>query len=245
MGNGVDLVVIAAHPDDAELAVGGILLTAKAKGHRTAVIDLTRGELSSRGDLRTREEETARATEILGLDRRVQLDLGDGAVRDTPEARERLAQVLRELAPRIYLAPWKDDLHPDHAGAGRLAAATWYLCGVRKFAGESTPPHRPEMFGYYMCHTPFDVSAVIDVSAVWERRMEAARAYASQFHQEGVEGAATKIAQPHFFAAVEGRAREYGLLVGAELGEPIRWEHPPRIDDPVTFFASRDDGSSR
>ena len=236
MTSPVDLVVIAAHPDDAELSVGGTLLVAKQLGHRTAVIDLTRGELSSRGDVETRSRETEQASQILELDARMNLELPDGAVNDTPEARARLADVIRLLRPAVVLAPWKDDLHPDHAGAGLLAERTQYLCGVARFA-PGREPFRPGLLAYYMCHTPFEVSAVIDVSGVWERRQEAVAAFASQFHQPGVEGPATKISRPDFMASVEGRARHYGLLVGAELGEPIRWQMPPRITDPVGFIA--------
>ncbi|MGE3164223.1 MAG: bacillithiol biosynthesis deacetylase BshB1 [Planctomycetota bacterium] len=226
----VDLLVVGAHPDDAELAVGGTLLRAKREGLRTAVVDLTRGELSSRGDLVTRAAETRRATEILALDHRENLELPDGAVRDSDPARARLADAIRRLRPRFVLAPWKEDLHPDHAGAGWLTERTWYLCGVGKFAA-GTEPFRPRGLGFYMCHTPFAATAVVDVTSVWERKLEAVRCYASQFGEAlGAPPVAglppTKISQPHFLAAIEGRARDHGLLAGCVFGEPLRWEYP-------------------
>ena len=230
--NPVDLLVIAAHPDDAELSVGGTLLVAADLGYRTAVIDLTRGELSSRGDLETRAQETARASEILDLAHRENLDLADGRVRDDHVARERLADAVRRLRPTTVLAPWKEDLHPDHAGAGLLVERTWYLLGVGKFAvGEA--PYRPPLLAYYMLHTPFVPSVVIDITDAFERKCDAVRAYGSQLHAEGSTQPRTRISEPHFLAGLEGRARDYGLMVGCEFGEPLRWEWPPRIADPV------------
>ncbi len=232
----VDLLVIAAHPDDAEISIGGTLLVAKDLGYRTGVLELTRGELSTRGELDTRAAETARATELLGLDHRENLDLGDGGVGDDPVARVRLVDAIRRLRPPVVLAPWKGDLHPDHAGAGELVSRAWYLCGVAKFAGEGNP-FRPRLVGYYMLHTPFRPSAVIDVTSVWKRKLEAIAAFGSQFHRAGDPGPTTKISQPHFLEALAGRAREYGLLAGCEYGEPILWEYPPLLGDPVRLTA--------
>lgn len=237
----IDLLVIAAHPDDAELAVGGTLLLAKQQGLRTAVVDLTRGELSSRGDLATRARETQRASELLELDHRENLGLADGHVRDSDDARVKLADVVRRLRPKFMLAPWKEDLHPDHAGAGWLAERTWYLCGVGRFA-PGAAPYRPGGLGFYMCHTPFAASAVVDVTSVWDRKLEVIRCYASQFG-EALGGAVaaglprTKISQPHFLAAIEGRARDHGLLAGCVFGEPLRWEYPVLLRDLGESFA--------
>jgi len=232
----VDLLAIAAHPDDAELAIGGTLLVAKERGLRTAVVDLTRGELSSRGDPETRLAETAAATALLALDHRENLDLGDGTIRDRDDARIALVGVIRRLRPRVVLAPWRDDLHPDHAGAGELAYRSFYLTGIRLFAPASAPAYRPAMLGYYMGHTPFEPSIVVDISAVWERKLELVRAYGSQFHRPGVSGPPTKISRPDFVAFLEGRAREHGLRAGVTFGEPIRWQDPPAVADPVSWI---------
>ncbi|MCI0652479.1 MAG: bacillithiol biosynthesis deacetylase BshB1 [Planctomycetes bacterium] len=230
----IDLLVVAAHPDDAELGIGGTLLVAKRLGYRTGIIDLSRGELSSRGDPATRAAETEAASRLLELDHRENFGLPDGAIRDDDRARALLAGAIRRLRPRVLLAPWREDLHADHAGAGLLVERTHYLGGAGKFApgGE---PHRAHVVGYYMHHTPFVPSIVIDITAVWQRRLEVMRAYRSQFHQEGVSGPATKISQPHFPLALEGRARHYGFMAGCEFGEPIRWELPPLVADPVSL----------
>ena len=238
--NGIDLAVIAAHPDDAELNVGGILARTKRLGHRTAVIDLTRGELSSRGTLESRATETARATEILGLDARVQLELPDGEVRDTHEARERLVRAIRDLRPKVLLAPWRDDLHPDHAGAGELAWRALYPSGITKFAGGEGAPWRPRLFGYYPGHIYVTPAVIVDVTEDWDTKIEAGRAYRTQFDSAvQPEGPPTKISQPGFMASVEGRAREFGNLVGTTFGEGVVWrELPPLVDDLVAMATS-------
>jgi len=229
----IDLLVVAAHPDDAELCLGGTLLVAKDRGLRTAVVDLTRGELSSRGDPETRAKETARATELLALDERRNLDLGDGTIRDRDDARAALVGEIRRLRPRVVLAPWRDDLHPDHAGAGELAYRSFYLTGVGRFSPGPHPPYRPALLGYYLGHTPFEPSVIVDISEVWERKLALIAAYGSQFHREGVDGPPTKISRPDFVAFIEGRAREYGLRAGVAMGEPIRFQDPPAVADPV------------
>jgi bacillithiol biosynthesis deacetylase BshB1 len=239
----IELLVVAAHPDDAEICVGGSLLIARERGLRTAVVDLTRGELSSRGDPETRRAETDRATALLGLTYRANLDLGDGAVRDTDAARRALVGEIRELRPRVVLAPWPDDLHPDHAGAGELVHRTYYLTGVHRFAPGKARAYRPAALGFYMGHTPFEPSVVVDISAVWERKLEVIRAYASQFHRPGVAGAPTKISRPDFPAFLEGRAREHGLRAGVEFGEPIRWLDPPAVADPASWIVGSGLGS--
>ncbi|MFQ5654293.1 MAG: bacillithiol biosynthesis deacetylase BshB1 [Planctomycetota bacterium] len=242
MTDGVDLLVVAAHPDDAELAMGGTLLLAAHLGYRTGILDLTRGELSSRGDPETRARETERATEILGLAWRGNLGERDGDVRDTAEARTRFAEIIRALRPRVVLAPWREDLHPDHAGAGELVTRAWYLCGVEKFTrGKS--PYRPGLLAYYMCHTPFIPTIVVDISPFWNRKLEAIRAYGSQFLRSRAEGPPTKVSRPDFLQAVEGRAREYGLQVEVSFGEPLCWVTPPAISDPVGFLGMPAAGS--
>lgn len=233
----LDLLVIAAHPDDAELAVGGTILATIAGGNRVGIVDLTRGELSTRGNPEQRARETEAATALMGVHYRRCLDLPDGQVADGHEARLALVDVIRESKPRVLLAPWRDDLHPDHAGAGELAYRSLYLSGVGKF-GEGRPPFRPATLGYYMCHTPFEPSVVVDVSRHWQGKMELMKAYSSQFHQEGVDGPQTKISRPDFADALEGRARDLGMRVGVSHGEAIRWQDPPAVADPVSLVVA-------
>jgi len=234
----LDLLVIAAHPDDAEISIGGTILATIASGAKVGIVDLTRGELSSRGTPQLRAQETARATEMLGVHWRSCLDMKDGSVRDDDESRAALVEVMRSTRPRVVLAPWKDDLHPDHAGAGLLAYRSLYLGGVRLYPGGETThrQHRAATLGYYMCHTPFEPSVVVDVTSHWNRKLEVVNCYRSQFHDPDQDGAPTKISAPGFMATVEGRARTLGSRAGVELGEAIIWQDPPAVANPVDMI---------
>jgi N-acetylglucosamine malate deacetylase 1 len=219
----VDVLAIAAHPDDAEVGCAGALLVSAAQGLRVAVVDLTRGEHSTLGTPERREEERRRATEVLALSERRHLDLPDAAVGTAPEHRDVLVDLLRELRPRLLLAPHTEDRHPDHAAAGRLAREAAYLAGVGRLrAGR---PHRPERIYHYAMHHPIDASFVLDVSAVWERRMEAMAAYESQFGPRA-DADGTEIAQAAFLEMINARARFYGSMVGVTHGEPYRCVGP-------------------
>lgn len=235
----LDLLVVAAHPDDAEISIGGTILATIAAGKRVGIVDLTRGELSSRGTPELRAEETKAATELLGVHFRTCLNLADGSVRDTDDAREALVGVIRKTRPRVLLAPWRDDLHPDHAGAGLLAYRSLYLGGVKMYphGKPASVQHRPATLGYYMCHTPFEPSVIVDVSDHWSQKVEVVKCYASQFFDPENDGPPTKISKPGFMAAVEGRARDLGGRGGVELGEAIVWQDPPAVANPVDMIA--------
>lgn len=234
----LDLLVVAAHPDDAEISIGGTILATIASGSRVGIVDLSRGELSSRGTPELRAEETSAATQLLGVHWRHCLEFPDGSIRDDDESRQALVAVFRQTRPKVVLAPWKDDLHPDHAAAGLLAYRSLYLGGVRNYPARAADSadvvqHRAAALGYYMCHTPFDPSIVVDISEHWNRKLEVVRCYRSQFHDPAHEGPPTKISSPQFMAAVEGRARDLGSRSGVEFGEAIVWQDPPAVANPV------------
>jgi N-acetylglucosamine malate deacetylase 1 len=220
----VDVLAIAAHPDDAEVGCGGALRLAADAGHRVAVADLTAGELSTSGSLDLRGRERERASELLGLAERVALDLPDAAIgTDAAAHRAALVGLLRDLRPRVVLAPHTDDRHPDHAAAGRLTRDACFLAGVAKLGkGE---PHRPARLYHYLLHHPFEPTFVLDVSEVWERRMKAVTAYESQFGR-AEERPGTEIGHPAFLELLDARASYYGAMVGAARGEPYRSRGP-------------------
>ena len=236
----VDVLAIAAHPDDAEVGCGGALLVSAAQGLRVAVAELTRGERSTLGDIERREAERGRATELLSLSERRWLDLPDTAIGTDPAHREPIVAVLRELRPRVMLAPWVDDRHPDHAAAGRIAREAAFLAGVRSVG--SGEPHRPEHIYHYVMHHPVEPTFVLDVTSVWEQRMAAIMAYESQFGRPRTEQA-TEISGPDFLSLLTARANFYGAMVGVERGEPYRSVGPlhaellpglrgPRVEGP-------------
>ena len=222
----VDLLALAAHPDDAEVGCGGALVLAASSGLRVAVVDLTRGERSTSGTVEQRNEEKASAAELLGLSLRVALELPDTAVGTDPSHRDEVVAILRRLRPRIVLAPHTDDRHPDHAAAGRLAREAAFVSGVAR-AGRGTP-HRPHRLYHYPLHHPLEPSFVLDVSSVWDRRMQAVRAYTSQFGLS-LGQRRTSIGDPRFLELLEARAAHYGAMVGVEHGEPYLCHGPLRV----------------
>jgi bacillithiol biosynthesis deacetylase BshB1 len=186
----LDMLVIAAHPDDAEISAGGTILRAVAAGKKVGIVDLTRGELGTRGTADDRRRETEAASALMLLAVRENLELPDGRVEVTRDARERLAALSRAHAPDVVLAHHVEDLHPDHRACGELARAAWYLSGLAKLAGVSgtgAPARRPARLYHFMGHVPFDPSVVVDIGPVWERKVELVRCYASQLEPAGAD----------------------------------------------------------
>lgn len=218
MPSELDVVAFAPHPDDAELFCAGTLLVAAERGLATAVVDLTEGELSTNPRLPGEREA---ATELLGLETRVSLGLPDGGICASADQRAAVVGVLRELRPRVVLAPYGDDRHPDHAGAARLLTEACFLAGVGRFGDGS--PHRPERVYRYMLHQPFEPALVVDVSAVWERRRALFTVFASQVNGTG---SPTGLNDGGFLALLEARAVLYGTQSGVEHGEPLHVDGP-------------------
>lgn len=233
----LDILAIGAHPDDVEIGCGGALILAADAGLRVAVADLTAGEMSTQGTPQVRERERAEASTLLGLCERMSLGIPDTRVGQEPWHSDALVTLLREYRPRIVLAPYPDDRHPDHAAAGRLVREACFFAGVSKFgAGE---PHRPRRLYHYMLHHPFDPSFVLDVSAVWARRMAAVAAYESQFGS--ATEPRTEIGSPAFLAKLTDRASYFGAMIGASHGEPFHCRGPLA----VTTLPGLDDSESR
>lgn len=220
----LDLLVVAAHPDDAEICVGGTLLDARERGLRIGIVDMTRGEMGTRGSREERQREADRASELLGLSMRVNLDQPDGRVEESIELRERLAGVFRHWRPRVVIAQHTEDLHPDHAATGRVTRSAWYLAGLKRLAQLAGDPaaHRPPFLFHFMGHVPFEPSLVVPIDHVWERKVEVIRAYATQ-----LESASEADRGEHFLfgsdilARAELRARAYGERIGGTFGEPL------------------------
>ncbi len=220
----LDALVIAAHPDDAEISLGGTILRLAEGGKSVGVLDLTRGEMGTRGSQADRDRETERATELLGLAVRRNLELPDGRVQATVEAREAVAAILREHRPEVVFAQHTDDLHPDHAACGRIAREAWYLAGLKRLAeaGGDSAAHRPARLLHFMGHVPFEATLVVDVSDVWERKVEVIRCYASQIEPTDPEDRGEHfLFGADILARSASKARYWGERIGVAYGEPL------------------------
>ena len=218
----LDVLVVAPHPDDAELGMAGAILRFKAEGLRVGVLDLTSGEPTPHGSLELRARETAAATEVLGLDWRQNLGLANRSLEPTLEARRQLAGVFRTVRPRWIFAPYWIDSHPDHVAATQLieAARFWAKLSKSDLAGE---PFFPNRIYYYFCvHLRQAVAPtfVLDISPYWEQKLAAIRCYESQF----VTGRAAE--PPTFLDRQRDVAAYWGDMIGARYGEPFACREP-------------------
>ncbi|HEX2912079.1 MAG TPA: bacillithiol biosynthesis deacetylase BshB1 [Chloroflexia bacterium] len=219
----LDILIFAAHPDDAEVGCGGALILGSEKGLAVGIADLSRGEGSTRGNPDLRREETSQASQHLRLKVRLSLGLPDTRIGHDPAHGLALVKAIREYRPRIVLAPYWKDRHPDHAATGKLAREACFYAGVRS-VGEGTT-YRPDRLYHYMLHEPFRPSFVVDITSAWTGKLAAIQAYQSQF-QAGVSGPATALSNPDFLNFIETRARYYGGLIGTTFGEPYFTKGP-------------------
>ncbi len=237
----VDLLAIAAHPDDIELTCAGTLAMWKRRGGRFGVVDMTGGEMGTRGDPETRKREAARAAEILGAEFRETLDFGDGGLRGTRENELALIDVIRRERPRLVLTSYPEDRHPDHRRAGELVGDAAFYAGLRRIE-TAHPAHRPQQTIYFSTAYVHAPTFVVDITPVIETRRSAIRAFASQFHDPGSKAPETILSQASFLETMDARARHFGFLIGVEFAEGFVSKRPPRIDDPVAAFAGFEPG---
>jgi len=238
----LDVLVVAAHPDDAEISVGGTMLLLARAQKKVGVVDLTRGELGTRGSASDRTRETEAANRILGLAVRHNLELKDGRVEVTLEARERLAAIVREHEPEVLLAHHVDDLHPDHRAAGEIARSAWYLSGLARLADPSAtkPARRPKRLYHFMGHVPFEPTFVVDIGEVFEEKRELVRCYATQLAPSGPEDKGQHfLFGADILARMETKARAYGERIGVRFGEPLLHKGPLPWLDPLLAGAPR------
>lgn len=220
----LDVLIIAAHPDDAELGCAGTLLQQVATGRRVGVIDLTRGELGSRGSATQRDTEAAAAAQLLGLHMRDNLRLPDGFFVNDEATQRLVVQVIRRYQPDILLTNPTIDRHPDHGRAADIVHQAAYLAGlpalVTEAAGAPQVPWRPRLILQAIHNSYVQPDVVVDITAYWPQKLAALRAFQSQFYhptyQEEVE---TYISTSSFLQTLEARARVLGESIGATYGE--------------------------
>jgi bacillithiol biosynthesis deacetylase BshB1 len=241
--NSLDILAIAAHRDDVEQTCGGALLKAAQSGQRTGILDLTRGEMGTRGTAEDREREANDAAKILAVQWRNALDIPDGRVENTWENRIKVARVIRETRPRVVILPYWKGRHPDHYTASTLGYEACFLAGLAKLdtAGAGSPrdsrqdagatlPHRPFKIVYATLYYDIRPTFVVDISDEFEGKFASILAYKSQY---GDQEAGRDIfpAQQEIRARVESMARFYGALAGVTYGEPFHQKEVGLVDD--------------
>ena len=239
----LDVLALAAHPDDVELCAAGTMLVLADQGYRTGIVDFTRGELGTRGTPEGRMEEAADAAEVLGLAYRENLGLPDGDIQNTKANQLALIRHVRRTRPTIVLVTAETVRHPDHGDATRLSVDALFYAGLAKVEtaeDDGTPqePWRPHHVLHYLQALDVEPTLVVDVSGVWERRIKALLAFKSQFYDPGGDASSagdgasddepeTYISNPDFFHWIEARARVQGQKVGARYGEGFVYRHGP------------------
>lgn len=233
----LDVLAVFSHPDDAELAVAGTLLKLKHLGYRTGVLDMTRGEMGTRGTPEQRAAEACEAARLLRLDARLNLEQPDGHVRVTDEARRALVRVLRRTRARLVLTSHWDDPHPDHAATAHLVRESARLATMRRYDEEPALGQIPmPALAHAVYSRLVAPSFIVDVSDFIEEKMRAIRAHASQFYREGAEEPETRISARDFLAQLEYRARYYGSLINAAAGEPFYVREALNVEDPFALL---------
>ena len=224
-----DVLAIAAHRDDVEQTCGGTLLRMSARGLRTAILDLTRGEAGTRGTAEERAREASEAGRILGAGWREALDLPDGAIENTLDNRKKVARVLRRLRPRVVILPYWQARHPDHAIVAALGYETCFLSGLGKIE-TGTAPHRPFKIVYASLYADVRPSFIVDITPFIEQRHQALMAYKSQYANQQT-GSDLFVPEEEIRERTFAEARHYGLLAGVKYGEPFVQKEVGLVDD--------------
>jgi bacillithiol biosynthesis deacetylase BshB1 len=234
----LDILVISAHPDDAELGAGGTIAKSIAQGKKVGILDLTKGELGTRGTPELRALEAQNAANILGVEVRENVGLPDGFLENTKGHQLAIIPFIRKYRPRIVLSNAISDRHPDHAKGAKLTSDACFLSGLKSIEthdsdGQVQEAWRPEAIYHFVQDFYIKPDFVVDISSEFELKMKAVMAFSSQFYtgvaQDPKE--VTPISTPQFVKFLEGRAREYGRVIGVEFGEGFTVERAPGVDD--------------
>lgn len=239
MSETVDIIFFGAHPDDVELSCGGTAAKLVKEGRRIGIVDLTRGEMGTRGTPQTRKREAAAAAKALGATFRQQLDFQDGNLQTGREQELQIIEVLRRRRPSLVVAPYPDDRHPDHTRTGRIVTEASFYAGLRALE-TGLAAHRPQTVLYYLQNYMFTPSFVVDVTPHWKTKMRSVLAYKSQFHDPKSKEPRTFISDPKFLEMIDARGRHFGALINVHYGEAFVTKQPPRIDDPFAAYGGRE-----
>jgi bacillithiol biosynthesis deacetylase BshB1 len=222
----LDILAVSPHPDDVELCCGGLIAKMSCKGYRIGIVDLTKGELGTEGTADMRIQEATKAADLLGVQKRENMDFGDCRVSSGFDEAKKLARVIRQYRPSLLIAPYGDDHHPDHAASRKLTDKAVFFAKLSRLTTDYEM-HQVKMVAYYMLHKPFDPSFIVNVTQNYEKKLKAIKAYKSQMGlMSGIDG---------LLKAIELRDQIYGARAGIKYGEPFFCTIPLIIDDPVGF----------
>jgi bacillithiol biosynthesis deacetylase BshB1 len=233
----VDILAVFAHPDDLELTVGGTMLKMKQLGYRTGALDVTRGEMGTRGTVDGRAKEAEDAAKILRLDVRENLGLADGHVFCDDASRTAMVKALRRLKPRVVLTHQLNDPHPDHDHISRLVRESARLASMRNYDPETGGEKVPvPMVAHNIFSRRVEASFIVDISDVLIEKMAAIRTHASQFYDPNSAEPETRLTAKTFLQELEDRSRYFGSLIGVTAGEPFYVREALNIPDPVELL---------
>lgn len=235
MTTSVDLLAIAAHPDDVELTCGGTLIKMARTGYTTGIVDLTRGETGTRGTPEVRAQEASRAAQVMGVAVRLNASLPDAHLHHTDENRRLVVELIRRLAPKTVILPYPVGRHPDHRIASELSRDACYLAGLANYDADGEA-HRPNKILYALAYRedPVKPSFVVDISEEFDTKMAAIRSYASQFEGAMAAGEIFPTGQG-LYDLIETQNAHYGSLIRTRYGEPFMTHETLKIDDVVSL----------
>jgi len=233
----LDVLAVFSHPDDAELTMAGTLLKLKSLGYGIVVLDMTRGEMGTRGTPEIRAKEALDAARVMGLDARVNLEQPDGHLMLTEQTRQVMVRALRKQRPKLVFTSHWDDPHPDHAATARIVREAARLATMRRYDEDSAPDViRMPAIAHAVYSRLVLPSFIVDVTEFAEKKMEAIRAYASQFYSRASKEPTTRISEQSFLQQIEDRMRYYGSLIGVAAGEPFYVREALNVDDPFVLL---------
>lgn len=235
----LDILAFGAHPDDVELGAGGTVIKHIKQGKKVGIVDLTRGELGTRGSADLRDEEAANSAKIMGLSARVNLRMADGFFEYNKENQLLIVEQLRRFKPDVVLCNAAFDRHPDHGKGSRLVSDACFLAGLRRIEtqcdGEEQEAWRPKAVYHYIQDRYLKPDFVVDVSEVWDEKMKAIMAFGSQFYNPESKEPISPIASKEFLEFLVGRGAEYGRQCGGRYGEGFTVERTPGVEDITTL----------
>jgi bacillithiol biosynthesis deacetylase BshB1 len=233
----LDALAVGAHPDDVEIGCGGTLLKLVALGYRVGVLDMTRGELGTRGNAQIRAREAAQAARALKLTVRDNLELPDGHVQLDEESRVKMVRKIRLYRPRVIFTHYWEDPHPDHAHTSEIVREAAHLAGLAKYdAGSGQERYRPQAVVHFMFPRTIAPSFIVDISEFADQKIEAIRCYRSQLYDPNSKEPETNISAEDFLRRVEARQRFYGSLIRAEHGEAFFVREALNVADPIALL---------